>query len=298
MKKNTLKNYAFRLVTSKTKHGGAHDDYIKSIGTEERFKPCMSEYLEWRSHSSLPIYGPHWRAEMIEYLSDQSEVLSQKALDQHRQGLQKVFSVQLTRFVSMQIATLTAKDFTKSEIQSILDVSTPRVCLSTRLCLDAGLRASELLSLKDVSKQPISVRRSWRSDLYVHRCEHVMFSVHGKGGLIRGVALSQAIAAELEEYRLDIPKESCDRGIIRLSNFDLLGGQSFSQSFSVACKQALGQSVGAHGLRHCWAKNRLSQLLKAGVKYAEAFEIVSQESGHFRPSITLAYLYSAQVSQA
>ncbi|MDF5425801.1 site-specific integrase, partial [Vibrio parahaemolyticus] len=48
-------------------------------------------------------------------------------------------------------------------------------------------------------------------------------------------------------------------------------------------------STGAHGLRHSYAQERMSELQK-NMTYEKALEVVSQEMGHFRPDITEVYL--------
>ena len=49
-------------------------------------------------------------------------------------------------------------------------------------------------------------------------------------------------------------------------------------------------TAGAHGVRHSYAQERMSELQKSGMTRDSALEIVSQELGHFRPEITEVYL--------
>lgn len=63
------------------------------------------------------------------------------------------------------------------------------------------------------------------------------------------------------------------------------------RNFSRVSKNALGFSSGAHGLRHSYTQERMSELRDHGSRErAYALEVVSQEMGHFRPSITETYL--------
>ena len=81
-----------------------------------------------------------------------------------------------------------------------------------------------------------------------------------------------------------------DRDIGYRTQYDIGGGQNWSNSFSAASNRELGWSNGAHGLRHEFAQERMNALQGAGYEYKEALEIVSQEMGHFRPEITEVYL--------
>ena len=65
---------------------------------------------------------------------------------------------------------------------------------------------------------------------------------------------------------------------------------NWSNSFSAAANRSLGWSEGAHGLRHSYAQERMHELQKSGLSRDRALETVSQEMGHFRPSITEIYL--------
>ena len=78
----------------------------------------------------------------------------------------------------------------------------------------------------------------------------VVYTVVGKGGLVREVLLPHRLAERLEERRLDAPERIVDRGVRYLQRYDLGGGHAFSTSFSRASIEALGKSRGAHGLRH------------------------------------------------
>ena len=116
-----------------------------------------------------------------------------------------------------------------------------------------------------------------------------IYIVTGKGGLRRQVALPDTLAKELECRRLETPERGVDREIFYDRYYDIGFGQAFSQSFTEASKAGLGFSHGAHGLRHAYAKTRTKTLRDLGFDLEQAQLIVSQELGHFRPSITIAY---------
>lgn len=74
-------------------------------------------------------------------------------------------------------------------------------------------------------------------------------------------------------------------------NYGVGAGNALSSSFSRASKKAFSWSNGFHGLRHTYVQERMHHLVVENhIDYDESLEIVSQELGHFRPSITLAYL--------
>lgn len=292
MRNKSIQTKAHQLVVCKTQHGEIlHDQKpIRSIGTERAYKYCIAQFLDWRQFACLPLLGPFMETEMHEYLNDQSEILGQSALDQHRQALQTVFSVWLNPICSLKNEVLQSKDLTKEQLLKVLQSQSDLTALSTLVCLDAGLRAHELLTLKPADIQPPSAGRSWRNDLFYARKDFREFTVLGKGGLCRRVAVSDTLAIELELYRQHESIERTDREIHRSSTFRLNGGQSFSQSFSRTSLATLGFSLGAHCLRHIFAKNRFFELRRADKSVGDALHIVSQECGHFRPQITLTYL--------
>ena len=63
-----------------------------------------------------------------------------------------------------------------------------------------------------------------------------------------------------------------------------------SDRFVFPAKAALGWSTGAHGLRHAYAQERVTELQTLEHSQKVANETVSQELGHFRPEITTTYL--------
>ena len=77
----------------------------------------------------------------------------------------------------------------------------------------------------------------------------VVYTVAGKGGLVREVLLPHRLAERFEALRLDAPERVVDHRI-RYLRYDDVGGRAFGTSFSRASIEALGKSCGAHGLRH------------------------------------------------
>ena len=117
----------------------------------------------------------------------------------------------------------------------------------------------------------------------------VIYVVVGKGGLRRFVALPKYLSEALEKKRCT-PESVIDRQIEYKKIYAIGYGQAYSQSFTRASKKALNFSHGAHGLRHSYVKRRLSKLVDVGYSLSDSMLVISQELGHFRPLITMAYL--------
>ena len=127
---------------------------------------------------------------------------------------------------------------------------TPRQQLAAEIIYAGGLRASEILTIRPVAEQPVSTHRAWGVDRFFGRLDYVRYSVNGKGGLIREVAIPLALAEKLEASRRGDPLERSDRGVKLKSYYDLPGGQALSAAWSSASHHELGWSAGIHGLRH------------------------------------------------
>ena len=102
--------------------------------------------------------------------------------------------------------------------------------------------------------------------------------------------LANWLAKELERTRLSEPRIVVDKGIKYSQHYNLSGGVYFSFIFGKSSKEVLGWSTGAHGLRHGYAQDRMSELLELGFARAERMGVISQELGHFRPDIVIEYL--------
>ena len=146
------------------------------------------------------------------------------------------------------------------------------------------MRAHELLTLaRNPDKRP-ALHSKWAGR------EGQLYTVQGKGGLIRHVLIPNDLVEQLEQRRFNNPVTVKDRKINYLQRYDIGVGKRWSDSFSKASKRALFFSTGAHGLRHRYAQERMSELLALGYRRVQALETVSQEMGHFRPEITEVYL--------
>lgn len=294
-----LAHVAHYLVVHKEAHGLSKSfclqndlNLVRSIGTARNYKQHIKQYLRWRVEVALPLDGPHLVQHLQEYLFEQEEYLQQKQLDVCRQSLQTVFNVALEKATSHRVTFLKARACSSDEFELIVACQSERNRISARLCDATGARAHELFTMVPSSSYELdrSTNRPWRSDLFCHSTPSHIYTVAGKGGLRRHIAVPIDLAQALESLRLNTPMKVLDRGIIYFANYDIGGGKTLSQSFSDASMRAIGSSKGLHGLRHNYAQRRMVQLKSAGVSSGEALSIVSQELGHFRPDITLTYL--------
>ena len=228
---------------------------------------------------------------MQEFMDELSELgRDQRYLNSVKQALQKGFNLKLQTVKSDVPIILKSRAYSQDEVSAIIKFQEDENAFTTRLCLEAGLRAHEALTLERACDLSPAAHREWDPRLFSFMGPVVLYTVRGKGGLARNVALSIDVAAELEMRRLPKPVLRRSRGINYLSHYAIGGGAGFSQSFSRASSKALGHSRGAHGLRHTYAQRRLQELKSGGLDTLNAMLILSQELGHFRPDIVLAYL--------
>lgn len=217
------------------------------------------------------------------------EHLSQKTLDAERKALSIISGQSLERVFSNNNSRQASRSYNVDQVESIKKAQTEKFSFATELSRASGLRAVELLTLRRADEDSKSTRRAWRNDRF-EGLKGDLYVVTGKGGLKREVLIPKDLANKLETYRLAQPKVILDRKVKITSCYDIPGGKNFSKSFSSASNRALGFSNGAHGLRHSYAKERYEQLRTLGKNEIDAKTIVSQELGHFRPSIVEVYL--------
>lgn len=215
--------------------------------------------------------------------------LSQKTLDAERKALSILLGKNLERIYTPAGNRTASRTYTEHQINEITKCQSAGNKLATEIARASGLRAVELLTIKRIDEDAKTSARNWSNERFSGMKGNI-YVVTGKGGLKREVMIPTELARQLEERRLSAPKVVYDRGVKILSNYDISGGQKFSQSFCDASNRALGFSQGAHGLRHSYAMERYESLRSMGKSETVAKTIVSQELGHFRPTITEVYL--------
>ncbi|MBA6289267.1 hypothetical protein [Colwellia sp. MB3u-4] len=201
-------------------------------------------------------------------------------------------------FKNVTIIPRFTRTYTAEQIDLVCSHITDRNSFSVRICQVSNIRVHELLTLRKLEEQAASTRALSNIKLQAQKfkflgfsSEFVLYSVIGKGGLIREIAIHSEMVEKLELFKLETPSEKTDRGINYIQHYDLAFGKALSSSFSSASKRWLGWSTGIHSLRHDYAKFRLKTLFRLLKDYELAKHVVSQELGHFRPDIADTYLY-------
>lgn len=232
------------------------------------------------------------------YLERRAQEVGQSSLDSEKLALQ--YTLQLTgqlnrdtdeklpRIKSELDEAKQSRFYTQAQKHLVQSHQSEKHQLITQIASATGIRAHEALTLLPAQEREPD-RRPANEEKFLGR-QGELYTVHGKGGLIRHVMIPTAVALSLERYRLDEPIKIIDRGVVYWSKYDLPGGHKWSDSFSRASNRSLGWSRGAHGLRHSYAQERMRELQKHGLKFEKALQTVSQEMGHFRPEITKEYL--------
>lgn len=232
------------------------------------------------------------------YLNIRAKEVRQSQLNMERQAIQCMMH-NVTKvlekndkldasIVSKRKTIEASRSYTPEQVHAIASAQTEGNALATEIAYAAGLRAHELLTLQRIEERAPSNRPALESKF--NGRDGVSYTVQGKGGLVRKVVLPHSLSERLESKRLDTANTVRDRDINYRSQYDIAGGQRWSNSFSAASNRALGWSSGAHGVRHSYAQERMSELQNQRLNYTTRLETVSQEMGHFRPDITEIYL--------
>lgn len=277
------------------------NDKIDSVGTIRNYQQALTTVAK-----EMVAQGQHLRdltPERAEaYLEQRGLEVGQKTLDMERQAIQSMMqnvtgqleqNEKLTVIKSEHSQVLESRAYTPEQVKAITGHQSPHNALATEIAYSAGLRAHELATIRPIEERAPSERPA-NEEKFSGR-EGVAYTVQGKGGLIREVRIPQELSTRLEATRLDKPETVTDRNISYDRHYEIGYGNAFSKSFSEASQKALEFSNGAHGLRHSYAQERMSELRDVDrpggfLSYEKALETVSQELGHFRESVTEVYL--------
>ncbi|WP_418115032.1 site-specific integrase (plasmid) [Vibrio scophthalmi] len=269
---------------------------ISSVGTVRNYEERLTIVAKY-ANAELKCSLRDLTVERVhQYLTDRATEVGQKTLDMERQAIQCMMqnvtgklglTEKLDVIKSEHQQILSSRAYTPEQAKMVADAQTERNALSTEIAHAAGLRAHELNTLQRIDERNPDPRPALEEKFSGREGER--YTVEGKGGLIREVLIPKELAERLEDRRLEQPSEITDRGIHYSSHYDINGGNRWSSSFSSASSRALNWSAGAHGMRHSYAQERMGELQQS-MPYPKALEVVSQEMGHFRPSITEIYL--------
>jgi len=298
---SSARKQAIRSIRHKTAIGESRDQNINkqihSYGTERNYIDQLTQVGEWLVYNGNRQGTSNISPNLaIAYLEERAEYVIQKTLDLDRQALQtlkslKNFKLPVIKSSIGQTGRLgkQSRAYTFQQIDLIKMKQSDRFSFATELIQATGIRAQEMYTLRPIEYRNPTSGRNWSEHLF-KGLEGKIYTVQGKGGLVRAVMIPSEIAHELEKHRHDSVEGVRDRRIIYKSLYDVTGGQNWSQNFSKTSKFLFEWSNGGHGLRHGYAQRRMKTLQMHGFLYKQALEIVSQEMGHFRPEITETYL--------
>lgn len=278
-----------KIALGQRRHDQQGDGRIHSVGTARGYQQALKGFAEYLQKQHLGDLGNASVKEAQQYLEARAMMVAQKTLDLDRQAIQMHLETQLDVVKSKLETVLSTRSYTPVQVERVASAQTECNSLATQIAYSAGLRAHELFTLQPASERQASTHREWSTNRFTGRSGE-LYTVEGKGGLVREVLLPKNIAERLEEKRLTEPRQVTDRGVYYNQMYDISGGKNWSQSFSAASKRVLGYSNGAHGLRHSYAQTRMQELQQSGMLYDEARRTVAQEVGHFDKKTTEAYL--------
>jgi integrase len=278
-----------RLAIGEARHGNRDDGRIHSIGTARAYTEALSTYTRWLQDERLGDLRGSGRDEAKRYLEMRSTEVSQAQLDKDRQSIQSHLGERLPVLRSEVEVIRGSRLYTPEQLAMIREHQTPRNAYATAIVEATGIRAHELLTLLRQAEQPRSGHRTWRNDLHA-ATDGCLYTVVGKGGLIREVVIPAVLAERLEAGRQATPQVVIDRGVRYSTPYSKVigGGAAWSQSVTSASMRVLGRTSGGHSIRATWVNNRIEQLQAAGYGIDDAKQITTQNCGHFSVA-TLAY---------
>jgi integrase len=280
-----------KIALGESRHGNKGDGLIHSVRTAQAYQGALTSYAEFLQANRLGDLKSATTETAHMYLAERQDAgLSQKTLDQDRQAMQCHLAQKLDRVQALEKTVLSTRSYTREQVREVASNQSGSNSLATQIVHAAGLRSSELNTLRPVSERPPSTHRAWSSDRFTGR-EGIRYTVSGKGGLIREVMIPHALVERLEATRIaGGPVPVSDRGVNVEKYYNIGGGKNWSTSFSRVSENRLGWSNGGHGLRHSYAQERMGELQGGGFKYEQALATVAQELGHFSANTTEAYL--------
>jgi integrase len=265
-------------------------DKTYSAGTVRTYQQHLVIALEWDRENGGNGLHAFDRERATAFLTERAKTVRQRTLDTDREALQILPGlVNLPTIRSHVRATKHRsrhRQYTDVYIAMVAAAQDDANGLATMIAAAAGLRAHELLTLRQSWERPASTHITWLQDRFVGFLNAKRYTVIGNSGIVREVAIPVALAKQLEAVRLFELRQVTDRSVKYETQYDIGGGQAWSQSFGRASKRVLGWSIGAHSLRDTYAESRLDAIqLYRSYDYDEAWEIIRQELGNWRPQL-------------
>lgn len=290
-------SFSRHTIAKRTRHGAprlkksvVETGYISSISTELKYRSALTVYNRHvRTVCRKPNHCHATFDDACNYLQLRAAQVQQKQLNIDRAVIELVSGYTLPKVKSLIDEDLQPRAFSEIQYQTLLEEANTELKPCIRIAWESGLRAHEFYTLDLLANQPESTDRPW-SDYRFEGIltEFVEYTVVGKGGLVRQVAISKEMSEWLESRRRPTPV--VDREIRYESKYDILGGHRLSHEFWELSIFIFDWSVGFHGLRHSYARRRMDELTGELFSWDQAKQIVSCELGHFRPDVTDTYL--------
>ncbi|MES2362972.1 MAG: hypothetical protein V4646_14420 [Pseudomonadota bacterium] len=290
----SVKQDARKMAAAISRHGvsktHAEKRTLRSIGTERTYRDVLCVLGKWLWMWGKKLISANHK-DGTAFLIFRATQVCQKTLDRDRLILSRYFNNDLKKFVSkISSREQRGRAYPSSQIMRMMMMcADPRLAISIELCHHAGLRATELNNISRPEDRPESAR-NWREDRFHLTSDQVLYTVHGKGGLVRSVTIPRELAQRLEMFRRSEPVQIEDREIKHRSFYDIESGKKFSARFGRLSQNILGFSHGAHGLRYGYVQRRLLQLVISRIPFERARLIVANEIGHFSPANIRYYL--------
>jgi len=280
-----------KMALGSARHGHQADGKIHSIRTGERYKQAAKNVSSWLKLNNQ-MGGLHRITPDLAhaYLNERAEQVTQKTLDTERRAIETFTDSKLERVKSLVSQSQSHRGYELGQVNLIIQRMSSRNQLAIEVAQVSGARVHELLTLQPPGARQPSTHRMWSPERFTGAAAGHLWTVQGKGGLIREVAIPDQLHQRLQQARLDEPRVIFDRNVKYTSYYDIGGGRALSQRFSELSKDELGWSDGIHSLRHVYARNRMETLQQAGMNYYAARRIVAEEMGHFRGDVTETYL--------
>ena len=225
---------------------------IRSVGTARNYQERLAQ-IAARLDVALTALTPE-RA--VAYLKGRAAEVGQKTLDMERQAIQAMMVAvtgQLPPGATLPVVKSAEphrpkpRAYSPAQVRAVAARQDPRNALATEIAYASGIRAHELLTLGRPEEQPPDDRRD-RSHLTGTAAEGmkfagrdgVIYTVAGKGGLVREEMLPHALAERLAERRLDAPEHLVDRGASATCNAttSVAGRRSARRSHAPASRRS------------------------------------------------------------
>ena len=283
---------------------GDRDRRIRSRGTKRNYLQAVKlAAIDCRRKYKKPLDALS-KDQARDYLERRATQVGDKTLSQDRLGLELLPKVWEARHDGPDLSEIKSmvndnqkwdgdsRAHTLEQLAAIRAEMNPRDAFSIEVGEAGGLRSHEFLTLARADEQPATDRDEWKDERFDGYEDPVFYTVIGKGGLIRKVPFERELADRIEQRRWpnDKRRDAVDRGEHYATRYDLAGGNTLSKAFERASERVFRESLGLHSLRHSFAQTRMSYHMDQARTRDEALELVSQQLGHFRPSITLTYL--------